>query len=73
MIIYFYPKDNTSGYTKEAREFTELMPQCKTLEAHVSSISPDPGKSHIKFINKYDLSLELLSDCNYEVTKMYDV
>ncbi len=73
LIIYFYPKDNTSGCTKEAKEFTELMPQFKALDARVLGISPDSEKSHINFINKHDLSLELLSDCNHEVAKMYDV
>ena len=73
LIVYFYPKDNTSGCTKEAKEFTELMPQFESFGAKIIGISPDSEKSHIKFINKHDLTIELLSDQNHEVAKKYDV
>lgn len=59
-ILYFYPKDDTSGCTQESCEFRDLMP--KFEGAKVFGVSPDGAKSHLKFIKKYDLNFPLLSD-----------
>jgi len=59
-IIYFYPKDDTSGCTAEACEFNELMP--KFEGAKVIGVSPDSVASHKKFANKYGLTFTLLAD-----------
>jgi thioredoxin-dependent peroxiredoxin len=59
-IIYFYPKDDTSGCTQEACEFTELMP--RFTGASVFGVSPDSVKSHAKFATKYNLNFPLLAD-----------
>lgn len=62
LIIYFYPKDDTSGCTKEAQEFSALAPQFAAAGAVVVGISRDSEKSHNKFIAKYDLKVALGSD-----------
>jgi peroxiredoxin Q/BCP len=61
-VIYFYPKDNTSGCTKEALDFSALKPQFEKLGAKVFGISPDGAKSHAKFRTKHALDVTLLSD-----------
>ncbi|MEA3451844.1 MAG: peroxiredoxin [Bacteroidota bacterium] len=62
IILYFYPKDNTSGCTKEAIDFTELKTDFEDKNAVIIGISPDSEESHSKFIKKYDLGILLLSD-----------
>src|SRR3989338_5173330 len=69
IILYFYPKDNTPGCTKEAIDFTENITQLKKLNAVVIGISPD--KDHAKFIKKHKLNLSLLSDSGHEILKKY--
>jgi peroxiredoxin Q/BCP len=64
-VIYFYPKDDTTGCTAEACEFRDLMPSIKG--AKVMGISPDDQKSHQKFEKKYDLNFTLLSDPKREL------
>lgn len=59
-IYYFYPKDDTSGCTKEACEFRDLMPRFEG--AKVVGVSPDSVASHKKFVNKYSLPFTLLAD-----------
>lgn len=59
-IIYFYPKDDTSGCTTEACEFNESIPQFGTTK--VIGVSPDPVKSHKRFVDKYNLEFILLAD-----------
>ncbi len=71
IILYFYPKDNTAGCTKEAIDFTESIDKIKKLNAVVIGISPD--KDHSKFIKKHKLNLVLLSDPEHEVLKKYGV
>ena len=61
-VIYFYPKDNTSGCTKEALDFSALKPEFEKLGAKVIGISPDGAKSHEKFRTKHALDVTLLSD-----------
>jgi thioredoxin-dependent peroxiredoxin len=61
-ILYFYPKDDTSGCTIEAKDFSELLPEFNKLDSQVFGISKDNITSHEKFIKKHDLKIDLLSD-----------
>ncbi len=71
VILYFYPKDNTSGCTKEAISFTERIEGFKRLNAEVLGLSKDSVKSHLSFKNKHGLKVKLLSDESAEVLKKY--
>ena len=62
LVLYFYPKDDTSGCTREAQDFTALAPEFRKAGIRVVGISRDPMKSHEKFIGKYDLAVPLVSD-----------
>lgn len=62
LVLFFYPKDDTSGCTREAQDFTELAPQFEAANVPVVGISRDPMKSHEKFIGKYGLTVPLASD-----------
>ena len=73
VVLYFYPKDNTSGCTKEACEFNEKSTSLKRKGAVVVGVSADPPSSHRKFADKYDLSFPLVSDENKEIIKSYGV
>lgn len=73
VILYFYPKDNTSGCTKQACSFGELMPQFREKGAVILGVSKDTVASHKKFEEKYGLPFTLLSDTELEVIKAYDV
>ncbi len=71
VVLYFYPKDNTSGCTKEAIDFTELLDSFRELNAVVIGISPDSIESHKKFADKHDLKITLLSDSSKDVLREY--
>ena len=62
LVLYFYPKDDTSGCTLEAQNFTQLAPEFKKAGVKVVGVSRDPMKKHEKFIAKYDLAVPLASD-----------
>jgi peroxiredoxin Q/BCP len=62
LVLYFYPKDDTSGCTKEAQDFTALAGDFARSGARVIGVSRDPMKKHDKFIAKYDLKVPLASD-----------
>ena len=62
LVVYFYPKDDTSGCTREAQDFTSLADRFKQAGVRVVGVSRDPMKSHEKFIGKYDLAVPLASD-----------
>jgi len=62
LVLYFYPKDDTSGCTREAQDFTELAGEFEKAGAKVVGVSRDPMKKHEKFIAKYDLAVPLASD-----------
>src|SRR3954451_6182616 len=62
LVLYFYPKDDTSGCTREAQDFTALAPQFEKAGAKVIGVSRDPMKKHEKFIDKYSLAVPLVSD-----------
>ena len=73
MVVYFYPKDNTPGCTKQACGFSELQPQFDEKGAVVIGISKDSTASHKKFEEKFNLPFTLLSDTDLEAIKAYDV
>jgi len=73
VVLYFYPKDNTSGCTKEACSFQENLSAVKKKGAVVLGVSADSVASHAKFATKYDLSFPLLSDEKKEMLKAYGV
>ena len=73
IILYFYPKDMTSGCTKQACAFGDLYPQFREKGAVVLGISKDSVESHKKFEEKYGLPFILLSDTQKAVIKAYDV
>lgn len=71
VVLYFYPKDSTPGCTTEALEFTQLLPEFKSLNAVVLGVSKDSTASHRKFIEKQALTVELLSDVDTAVMESY--
>lgn len=71
VIIYFYPKDDTSGCTKEACSFRDNYDSLRSKNVVVIGISKDSVNSHIKFKNKYGLPFILLSDPNHQVIEAY--
>ena len=73
VILYFYPKDNTAGCTKQACGFAERYPQFLEKGAVILGVSKDSVKSHKNFETKYTLPFTLLSDPELEVIKAYDV
>ena len=73
VILYFYPKDNTSGCTKEACGFAERYPQFQEKDAVILGVSKDSVASHKKFEQNYQLPFTLLSDENKEVLQKYEV
>lgn len=62
LVLYFYPKDDTSGCTREAQDFTALAEDFRAAGAKVIGVSRDPAKSHDKFIAKYALEVPLAAD-----------
>ena len=73
VILYFYPKDNTAGCTKQACNFKELMPQFREKGAVILGVSKDSVASHKRFEEKYGLPFTLLSDEEKTVIQAYDV
>ena len=73
VILYFYPKDMTSGCTKQACGFAELYPQFREKGAVVLGVSKDTVASHKKFEEKYGLPFTLLADPEKQVIQAYDV
>lgn len=73
VVLFFYPKDNTSGCTAEAKDFSEKMAAFERHNAVVLGISPDSLKSHQKFKEKQDLSVRLLSDEDKTACEAYGV
>ena len=73
LVVYFYPKDDTTGCTKEAQEFTALAADFTKAGAAVLGISKDSEKSHAKFIGKYDLKVALGSDVDGSLCEAFGV
>ncbi|WP_045836799.1 peroxiredoxin [Hyphomicrobium sp. 99] len=73
VVVYFYPKDDTSGCTQEAKDFSCLAGEFAAEGAEVIGISPDSPKSHQKFKSKHDLQVRLLADEQKDVATAYGV
>jgi peroxiredoxin Q/BCP len=73
VVLYFYPKDNTSGCTREACSFQENLSRVRRKGAVIVGVSPDSEASHRKFSDKYDLTFDLISDEKKEIVKKYGV
>ncbi len=73
LVLYFYPKDDTGGCTKEAQAFTALMPDFANAQTAIVGISKDSVASHARFIGKYDLSVTLGSDSDGSVCDAFGV
>jgi peroxiredoxin Q/BCP len=72
VVLYFYPKDDTPGCTAEACSFRDNLPRFKNVDAVVLGISSDSLESHRKFIEKYSLNFDLLSDEKLTAHRLYD-
>jgi thioredoxin-dependent peroxiredoxin len=73
VVLYFYPRDNTSGCTQEGLDFSALNAQFKKAKSVVLGISPDSVESHEKFRKKMGFSFDLLSDPGQKICTLYDV
>ena len=73
LVLYFYPKDDTSGCTREAADFTALMPAFRDAGAEILGVSPDSPRSHGAFKAKHGLDLALGSDEGKDVCEAYGV
>ena len=72
VVLYFYPRDNTPGCTKEACSFRDEFPKLKKLGVNVLGVSPDTEASHQKFIDKYELPFTLLTDPDHAIANAYE-
>jgi peroxiredoxin Q/BCP len=73
VVLYFYPKDNTPGCTKEACDFRDHFAVFKKHNIEIFGISKDSAKAHVKFKQKYQLPFTLLVDANADVCEAYNV
>lgn len=73
VVLYFYPKDDTSGCTAQACDLRDRTPELEAKGAVVLGVSPDSPMSHTKFREKYDLPFTLLADVDHKVAEAYDV
>jgi thioredoxin-dependent peroxiredoxin len=73
VVLFFYPKDDTPGCTKEACEFRDAYDEFRTRGAEVLGVSPDSEASHVKFKTKHELPFTLLADPEHEAAEAYGV
>ena len=73
VVLFFYPKDDTSGCTKEACDFRDAFPRFGKIDAMVIGVSPDSLESHRKFKKKYELPYRLLSDESHKLADTFGV
>ena len=73
VVLYFYPKDDTSGCTKEACDFRDAFPRFGKIDAEVIGVSPDSVESHRKFKKKYELPFKLLADEGHKLADRFGV
>ena len=73
IVLYFYPKDNTPGCTKEACDFSEALDEFEDMDAIILGVSPDSAKKHQNFIAKQNLTITLLSDEEKQMCEAYGV
>jgi len=73
VVLYFYPKDDTSGCTMQAKDFSKLAPEFRKAGIEVIGVSPDSTESHGKFRRKHDLTIKLAADADKTVAAAYGV
>ncbi|HWT64171.1 MAG TPA: thioredoxin-dependent thiol peroxidase [Ochrobactrum sp.] len=73
VVLYFYPKDDTSGCTKEAIAFSQLKPEFDKIGARVIGLSPDSAEKHAKFRKKHELTVDLAADEDRTALEAYGV
>jgi peroxiredoxin Q/BCP len=73
LVLYFYPKDDTSGCTAEAKDFSQLVPDFRKAGVEVVGVSPDSVESHKKFRRKHDLAIALAADAGKTAAMAYSV
>ncbi|HEX6613820.1 MAG TPA: peroxiredoxin [Rhodanobacteraceae bacterium] len=73
LVLYFYPKDNTTGCTREAQDFRDLYPKFKRRGVQVVGVSRDSAKSHSNFAAKYELPFPLVADTDEAWCRAFDV
>lgn len=73
LVLYFYPKDDTPGCTKEAIAFTDLAADFEKAGARIVGVSKDPPAKHVKFAAKHDLKVDLATDADGSVTEAFGV
>ncbi|WP_422924967.1 thioredoxin-dependent thiol peroxidase [Singulisphaera sp. PoT] len=73
VVLYFYPKDDTPGCTKEACAFRDARADYEAAGAHVVGVSPDTVASHKKFVDKYELPFTLVADTDHQLCEQYGV
>ena len=73
VVLYFYPKDDTPGCTIEANDFTKLADEFSQFDTTVIGVSKDSCESHVEFIDKFGIKLDLLADTEGELCESYDV
>ena len=73
LVVYFYPRDDTPGCTVEAKDFTELKNDFEKNETAILGVSPDNEAKHCKFIDKHELKIDLLADCEKSMLSDYGV
>lgn len=73
LVVYFYPRDNTSGCTAEGVAFRDLYPQFRKAGTEIVGVSPDSVASHEKFKAKFEFPFELLADAEQEACRLFDV
>ena len=73
VVLYFYPKDDTSGCTVEAKDFSSLAADFRTAKTHIIGVSPDSVESHAKFRKKHNLDVQLGADGDKAVANAYGV
>ena len=73
VVVYFYPKDDTSGCTVEAKDFSRLAPEFRKAGIEIIGVSPDSIESHHKFRNKHDLTIRLAADTDKVAAMAYGV
>lgn len=71
VVLYFYPRDDTPGCTKEACAFRDRKDELAKLGVHVLGVSPDTVESHVKFRDKFELNFPLLADADHNVAEKY--
>ncbi len=73
VVLYFYPKDDTPGCTRQACDIRDRWSEFEEKGAVVLGVSPDPVRSHVKFRDKYELPFRLLADTDHQVAEAYGV